>query len=254
VYEALGYDRPLFAHLPLILGEDRSKLSKRHGAPNVSDYRERGYPAPAIVNYLAFLGWSPPGDREILSIDELINEFTLERVSPSPSIFDEGKLNWVSARHVRAGADRYFEDALLYFPESLRSAYPREKLRAIFAVLSENLPSFSQIEAEAAPFSTGSPALSIEAREAIAGAGGLLSAFIGEFGGAGEWTASEIGRGVKAVGAKFNIKGKALYMPLRAALTGMLHGPDLVGIMEIRGRDDVLDALRSAVRELEAID
>jgi len=254
VYEALGFEQPIFAHIPLILGADRSKLSKRHGAPNVADYRERGYPAPAIVNYLAFLGWSPPGDREILSTDELIHDFTLERVSPSPSIFDEEKLNWVSARHIRAGADRYFDEALEYFPEALRSAHPRETLREIFAVLAENLPSFSRIEAEVAPFRPGAPELSGEAREAMAGAEELLSAFVAELDGCGEWKAAAIGACMKAVGARLNVKGKGLYMPLRAALTGALHGPDLVRVMELRGRDDVLGALRGVLAELEAGD
>jgi nondiscriminating glutamyl-tRNA synthetase len=254
IYEALGFEKPLFAHIPLILGPDRSKLSKRHGAPNVSDYRERGYPAPAVVNYLAFLGWSPPGEGEIRSIDELVHDFTLQRVSPSPSIFDEAKLNWVSTQHIRAGVDRYFEEALEYFPEAMRSAYSRETLRAIFAIVGENLPSFSRIETEAAPFKPGPPDPSEEAREAMAGARELLSAFIKAFAACGEWTAEAIAACIKAVGATLRIKGKALYMPLRAALTGRLHGPDLVRVMEIRGREDVMDVLRGAAAELEPID
>jgi len=247
VYEALGYGMPRFAHLPLILGADRSKLSKRHGAPNVGDYRERGYPAPALVNYLAFLGWSPGGaDREILTIDELVDGFTLERVSPSPSIFDEGKLGWVSAQHIRSGAPRYFEDALAYFPEAVRSAYPRETLREIFAILSENLSSFSQIEGEVAPFRRGAPALSEEARGELAPARELLDAFVEAFSQTLDWTDAAIRASLKAVGARRGVKGKALYMPLRAALTGMVHGPDLVRVMAIRGRDDVVETLRRA--------
>ena len=133
IYEALGLVPPRFAHIPLILGLDRSKLSKRHGAPNVGDFHARGYPAEAIVNYLAFLGWSPPGDREILSLDELVTKFELDRVSPSPSIFDEVKLNWFSSQYVKqGGARRYLDDALPYFPEDVKDAYPRERLAEIF--------------------------------------------------------------------------------------------------------------------------
>ncbi len=117
IYEALGMPVPKFAHIPLILGSDRSKLSKRHGAPNIEAYRKRGYPAGALVNYLAFLGWSTKGEDEILSVDDLVAEFELSRVSDSPSIFDEDKLNWVSANHIRrGGSELYLEQAMPFFP------------------------------------------------------------------------------------------------------------------------------------------
>jgi len=254
VYEALGLKEPLFAHIPLILGADRSKLSKRHGAPNVADFRERGYPAPAVANYLAFLGWSPRGDREILTLDELIADFTLERVSQSPSIFDETKLNWVSTQHIRAGADRYFEEALDYFPADVRNAYPRERLREIFGMLSENLPSFSRIERDVSPFRPGPPEFFGDARDAIAGAGELLALFVAELGALEEWSVSALKKTVSRVGATLGIGGKSLYMPLRAALTGTIHGPDLVRIMEIRGKEDVVESLRSALADLESVE
>jgi len=252
IYEALGLEPPRFAHIPLILGLDRSKLSKRHGAPNVWDYHTRGYPAEAIVNYLAFLGWSPPGDREILSVDELVEKFRLDRVSPSPSIFDEVKLNWFSSQYVKSfGARRYLDDALPYFPGDVKDAYPRERLTEIFEILAENLPSFSRIEEEIAPFRPGIPELAGEAREAAAGARELLSASIASLGECEEWSAASIGGRIKELGTRLGIKGKALYMPLRAAVTGSLHGPDLSRVMEIRGKESVLRAIRNALAETE---
>jgi len=159
IYEALGFETPEFAHIPLILGKDRTKLSKRHGAPNIKDFREMGYPREGIVNYLAFLGWSPSEEKEILTIDELISLFSLEDVSKSPGIFDEVKLNWVCAQHVRAGgSDRYIDEALKFFPEVFKEHYSREQLREIFEILSENLPYFGRIEVEAASFAPGPPA------------------------------------------------------------------------------------------------
>jgi nondiscriminating glutamyl-tRNA synthetase len=252
IYEALGLEPPRFAHIPLILGLDRSKLSKRHGAPNVGDFRERGYPAEAIVNYLAFLGWSPPGDRETLSLDELAGAFELDRVSPSGSIFDEVKLNWFSARYVKqGGARRYLDDALPFFPGEVRDAYPRERLAEIFEILAENLPSFSRIADEIAPFRPGIPALGGEARDAVAGARELLSAILASLGECEEWSAAAIGGRIKESGARLQVKGKALYMPLRAAVTGSLHGPDLSRVMEIRGRESVLRAIRGALAGTE---
>jgi nondiscriminating glutamyl-tRNA synthetase len=252
IYEALGLVPPRFAHIPLILGLDRTKLSKRHGAPNVGDFHARGYPAEAIVNYLAFLGWSPPGDREILSLDELTAKFELDRVSPSPSIFDEVKLNWFSSQYVKqGGARRYLDDALPHFPEDVRDAYPRERLAEIFEILAENLPCFSRIADEIAPFRPGIPAIAGEAREAVAGARELLSASLASLGECEEWNAASIGGRIKELGARLQVKGKALYMPLRAAVTGSLHGPDLSRVMEIRGRESVLRAIRGALAGTE---
>jgi nondiscriminating glutamyl-tRNA synthetase len=252
IYEALGLEIPRFAHIPLILGADRSKLSKRHGAPNIGDFRRRGYPAEAIVNYLAFLGWSPPAEGEILTIDDLIRDFTLERVSPSPGIFDEVKLNWVAAQHVRAGgASRYFEEALSYFPEEAKSGYSRERLKEIFTILSENLPCFSRIETEIKPFMSAPPELAADAREEAAAARELLAAALEAIGACTDWSAASIGALIKETGTRLGVKGKALYMPLRAAVTGSLHGPDLSRIMEIRGKESVLRAIRAALSETE---
>jgi glutamyl/glutaminyl-tRNA synthetase len=169
-------------------------------------------------------------------------------VSPSPGIFDEVKLNWVSAQHVRSGGTaRYFEDALPYFPEDVRGFYPRERLKEIFTILSENLPSFSKIEEEIKPFRPGVPALDGEALETTAASREILEAAIAALGECGEWNAAAIAALIKGTGARLRIKGKALYMPLRAAVTGALHGPDLSRVMEIRGKESVLESIRAAL-------
>ena len=94
-------DRPAYAHLPLLVGEDRAKLSKRHGAVALEDFRERGYLAGALLNYLALLGWSPDDDREVMSLDEIVAAFDLERVTHSPAYFDYQKLDWINGEHIR---------------------------------------------------------------------------------------------------------------------------------------------------------
>lgn len=250
VYEALDLDRPRFAHLPLILGPDRSKLSKRHGAPNIIDFHDRGYPPEAIVNYLAFLGWSPPEAREIFSIEELISVFTLDRVSQSPSIFDEVKLNWVSEHHIRAGGSaRYFDLAYPHFDEEFRTVYSKAALMEILDVVSENLSSFSRIGEEAASFRPGPPYLDAEARGMLEGRAALLTAFASGFETCNDWNKGELAGVIKSVSKELGVRGKDLYMPLRAAITGSLHGPDVLSIVRIRGREDVLESLRHAVRK-----
>src|SRR5207245_9899849 len=95
-YGALGAPLPMFAHLPLILGPDRQRLSKRHGATSVGAYREQGILPEALANFLALLGWTPPGQKEIISLDEMVREFTLEAVSKSNAVFDPEKLAWMN--------------------------------------------------------------------------------------------------------------------------------------------------------------
>lgn len=247
VYEALGFEIPRFAHLPLILGPDRSKLSKRHGAPNVADFRERGFPRDGIVNYLALLGWSTGDDREILPVQEIAGAFTLDRVSPSPSIFDEVKMEWVCARHVReGGARRWLDEAMPWFPPGFVDAYDRPALERIFDIAAEHLPRFSLLPEAVAPFSPGVPEPNGEAREALAGAAPVLAAVRDALAGLDPWERDSIAAAVKTAGAAAGAKGKRLFMPLRAALTGSAHGPDLSSVIEIRGRADVLAALDHA--------
>ncbi|MFQ5583570.1 MAG: glutamate--tRNA ligase, partial [Calditrichia bacterium] len=101
LYNAFGWDIPLFGHIPLILGADKKRLSKRHGATSVGEFRERGYLADALKNYLVLLGWSPGDDREIMSMDEIIKRFSLENIQKKSAIFDEAKLQWFNALYIR---------------------------------------------------------------------------------------------------------------------------------------------------------
>ncbi len=254
VYKALGMPVPRFAHIPLILGSDRAKLSKRHGAPNIEDYRERGYPPEALVNYLAFLGWSTRGESEILSADDLVSEFDLSRVSDSPSVFDEDKLNWVSANHVReGGSERYFEQALPFFPARMRQRYGRDELARIFDIASENLPCFERLAAEAASFMPGPPEYDDDALEAMSGSDGMLAALKDRFSVLSDWSEGPVRTAIKETGKETGVKGRGLYMPLRIAVTGMAHGPDLSSILVIRGIEDVAGSITAAIENISRL-
>ena len=253
IYRALGMDIPRFAHIPLILGSDRSKLSKRHGAPNVRDYRKEGYPPDAVVNYLSMLGWSSPDQEEILTLEELVSRFTLERVSESPSIFDKTKLRWVSAQNIRAGkAARYLDKAVEYFPETFRERYTDEEIEKIFNIISENMPCFSEIEKLVLPFSPGYARFDKEIFKAYPESGKLLKNLIKGIENTGEWTGESVKDVIKSSGKLSGVKGKDLYIPIRAAVTGEVHGPDLSSILMIKGKEDVLDSLKRAYSEIQS--
>ena len=117
IYEALGWDPPMYAHLPVILAPDRSKLSKRHGATSIMEYREQGYIAPALVNFLTLLGWSLDDKTEIMSPEELMTYFSLERVSRSGALFDADKLTWMNGHYIREMDTEGLADALLEYWE-----------------------------------------------------------------------------------------------------------------------------------------
>jgi len=101
IYKAMGWDIPEFAHIPMILGPDKKRLSKRHGAASVEEYRDMGVLAPALVNYLALLGWSPGDNREIMSLDEMTEAFSIDKVSKNPAVFDKAKLLWFNGKYIR---------------------------------------------------------------------------------------------------------------------------------------------------------
>ena len=106
IYKALNLKVPQFAHLPMILGEDRKRLSKRHGATGLSSYRDEGYQPEAIINYLAYLGWNPGTNEEIMDLPKLVSKFDLSRVQKKSAIFDLKKLNWISSQHLVAQANK----------------------------------------------------------------------------------------------------------------------------------------------------
>ena len=128
VYEALGAPVPTFAHISMILGADGKKLSKRHGATNVEEYRDAGYLSDAFVNYLALLGWSLDGETTIIPRDVLAREFSLDHVSKNPATFDPAKLDWIQAEYIRSMSDREFADKIL-LPELVRAGVVGEPRR-----------------------------------------------------------------------------------------------------------------------------
>lgn len=138
IYEALGASLPQYAHIPLVLGSDRSKLSKRKGALPISEYKNRGYLSQAIINYMAFLGWNPGDEREIMSLEEIIKEFTLEKVHKSGAIFNEEKLNWMNRQYIEKLSDEEFLNNLKKFTE-------QEIDKKVLPLVREKIYYFNQI-------------------------------------------------------------------------------------------------------------
>lgn len=251
LFEAFGYALPVFAHVPQVLGPDRQKLSKRHGAKPVAEYRREGYHPDALANYLSLLAWSSPTGEEVLGREQLVDEVSLERIGSADVVFDPVKLHWLSAKHIEAMPLGELVEAVSAHLDRERFPIPDEALPVAVKAVRSHLGAFSEINEQAAPFTGMLDAAGIAARDALRGdeaAQAVLRAAIEALAAVPEpWRAEELAAALKAIGAEAGARGRALYQPLRVALTGAEHGPPLVAVLEVVGRAATLRLLREAV-------
>ncbi len=260
IQEAIGAPRPQYAHLPLILGSDRSKLSGRHGAVSVNEYRRAGYLPDALINYLALLGWHPATDQEIFTREELIQHFDLEQVQKAGAIFDEKKLRWVNRQHlIKVASEQFAEESKKFFkPETLKKLEETQRLDAAMGMVRERIEIYSDITAmdEAGEFDylTGSP--SYEAAKLAWKGEGLpetkvrLQAVLALLEGIPEASWSKEGVKEKVWPyAEQEGRGQVLW-PMRYALTGRDKSPDPFEVAGILGKDETLSRIRLAVDRL----
>ncbi len=248
LYEALGWPVPEFAHLSTILGNDRERLSKRHGATSIANFREMGVLPEALVNYLALLGWAPTGGtREIFSPEELIKEFSLQRVTPSAAVFDMEKLYWLNRHYIKQSAPERIEKlALPFFVRAgLLPENPNEHTRAWFgkviALLGPSVDKLEQLPERAGLIFRYNPAAAVAAPDnaevlAAPKTNDVLAAFSQQVEGDPSPTTPERFKAImNEVKATTGAKGKDLFHPVRVALTGSHSGPEfdkLIPILE----------------------
>jgi nondiscriminating glutamyl-tRNA synthetase len=252
LFAALDAPPPRYAHVPLILNRDRTKMSKRSGeaAVAVSDWRDAGVAPEALLSYLALLGFHPGDDREILTRAELLEAFTLERVGRSGAIFDAEKLAWVNAQtlHHARGADLARWGAA-FLPEAARRL-PAAQLEAELEAVRSNLGSLADLPVELGPLLEEPAEPDAEAAAILAAprARELCQALAAEIDSLAEWSAEALKSALQRVGSRLGIKGRELFQPVRVALTGRLHGPELPRIAALIGRERCVRRLRATHR------
>ena len=256
IYEALGYKPPKFGHISLILGEDHKKMSKRHGATSVTEYRNMGYLPEAVVNYLALLGWTPKGEQEIFTEEELIKQFSMKRVSSNDAVFDINKLNWINFQYMKKlDADQLYD---LIVPFLVKAGYvdaavseeKKDWLKKVIWFMKDHIYFAGQAAEELKFFFEDMPALTDEAILSIMKAetsGKLLKAFIEDLKALETFDQAEIKKCFNACMKAQGIKGKAAYEPTRIALTGVTQGPGMFEMMELFGREKTMDRLEAAL-------
>jgi glutamyl-tRNA synthetase len=251
VYDALGAKHPVFAHVPLILAEDRSKLSKRHGASSVGDLRASGYLPDAALNYLLLLGWSHPQSKEVMPREEMVKTFGIERIGKSPAVFDKKKLLWMNGQYIRKlPLDTLIELVEPYMPEGLRQRHDAATLREIVAILQDSIDTLADFPHRATIFDAAVECdgetrelLSAEsAKRVLASMVAKLKAHPGAI------TPDAFKQMILATGTELGLKGKDLYFPIRGAMTGSVHGPDLTRVAAVKGKDNVLHLLQEGMK------
>lgn len=255
LYQALGWELPTFGHISLILGKDRTKMSKRHGATSVEQYKNLGYLPEALVNFLALLGWSPSGEREIFSAQELIQEFSMENVAKNPAVFDVDKLNYINEQYIRAlGEDRYFELCLPYLQAAgYTHGCDLVWLKELVALTKERVPYLSKVTDEVRFFFEedfgfeNEDAHSILQEETAKGVIDIFSRIIKE---AEILDTAAVQTALKATVKESKLKGAKVYMPVRVALTGNMHGPDLAKIVSLFGADKCIARMNQMLAKI----
>lgn len=256
VYDALGFEKPVFGHISLILGKDHTKMSKRHGATSVDQYRQLGYLPEGIVNFLALLGWAPNSEQEIFSIDELIKEFSMERVAKNPAVFDIDKLNWINQHYMRQLDDEAFFAAAK--PHMIAAGYMTGEetgenlawLKKVVATSKDHVSFAAQIPASVEMyfndefgFENDEAAAVLQAETVPTVIGMLLE----------ELPKLEVldGAAVKAlfktIQKTTKLKGKDVFMPIRVALTGNQHGPELAEMVPLLGIERTEKRIRASL-------
>lgn len=256
LYQFFGWELPHFAHLPLLLNPDKSKLSKRQGDVAVEDYRDKGYLPDALLNFVAFLGWNPGDEREIFSLDELVKEFSLERVGKSGAVFNLEKLNWMNFQYLRKKPDSEVLSMLKDHLKTTRFAarqFDDSYLSSVIAAMRDRA-NFVRDFVEKCPYFFEAPEEyepeTVKKRWKPE-SGGYLKKLSDEFSQLNNTSKEEFEAALHRVAAALAVKNADLIHPLRLAVSGVGGGPGLFDILAIIGKDETRRRISTAIEILQ---
>lgn len=261
LYEAFDWKMPQFAHVPDILAEDRSKLSKRHGAVSIAQYRRMGYLPHAMINFLALLGWSYDDKTDLLTRKDLIHSFSLERVSKAGAIFNQAKLDWMNGHYIRETTDADLADALLEYwtvsPPNTMPPHPdRQTLIRIAPLIRERMKTLADASDRIGFFFDDAfqyePSELIQRKMDAAGALQALEAARDALQPIEPFETARIEQALRSLADDLNLKTGQLLGTLRVATSGQRVSPPLFESMEILGRERVLRDIERAIDKLES--
>jgi glutamyl-tRNA synthetase len=240
ILRALGAEPPVYAHVPDVLGTDGKKLSKRHGAQSVEDFREQGYIPEALVNFLARLGWAYDDKTEVFSREELLRLFSLDRVSPSPAVFDYEKLTWLNGVHLRQLPPNDYADRVVTYLREQGIDWDEELVRRATPLVQEKIETLSQFpDYVRFLFEDVAPDPSLLDGRVLEAAAETLTELE-------PFDAETIEQSLRELAERLELKPREAFQPIRVAVTGSKISPGLFESIELLGRDRSLDRLRAA--------
>jgi glutamyl-tRNA synthetase len=240
ILQALGSEIPVYAHVPNVFGEDGRKLSKRHGAVSVDEFRAAGYIAPALQNFLALLGWAPDGETTIMSRDELVARFSLDQVGESPATFDYAKLDWMNGLYLRELSPQAYADALVEYLREQGYDWDEERIRAATPLVQEKIVRLGEF-----PGYAGFLFHDVEPDPTLLDPA-ILRAAAERLQDVEPWSAEQIEIALKTVCDELGVKPRQAFQPVRVAVTGSNVSPGLYESLELLGKDESLARINRA--------
>jgi len=256
LYRALELEMPRFAHLPMILGEDGGRLSKRHGATSVMEYKEAGFLPDALLNFLALLGWSPGEDVEIISMDQMCKRFSLEDIKRTAARFNTEKLTWINAQYIKKRPE---EQLLSEAKEFLAregidlSPFPDRWLRELLDLLRDRLKTFKELTTLNAFFFKDEVSISPASAEKVLykdkeRVRGILEKALDALSALDDFSAAGLEETLRKLASELNVGFKKIAQPIRVCVTGTHVSPPLFGTLALLGKEKVISRLRHALK------
>ena len=246
LYEAFGWEKPTYIHVAMVLGEDGNKLSKRNGDASFMDLYNEGYLPEAIVNYLSLLGWSPETNQEVFSMEELISNFNEERISKSSSQYDVKKLKWFNHQYINKMDDeKYLSWIKKYFSNECDKS--EEWLNHLLLIYKSHLNYGKEINELTSSFFNKEFVIDAEAKEFMESDEEIpkvVEVFKEEIKATSNWSVETLQEVINNVKEKAGVKGKMLFMPIRIAASGIMHGPELADTLYLIGKEEILNRLK----------
>jgi len=252
LYQAFGWEIPVYVHCPPVMKDSQNKLSKRNGDASYQDLVAKGYLTEAIINYIALLGWHPASDRELFTLEELKQEFDISRISKSPAIFDKDKLNWMNSHYIKQlTSEDLAKRAESFFNNAKLDISDKDRYLKIIDVCRGGICYIEQLVEKTRIFFTSEfKAENAEAQEMLDNpVSKSVFAWLAEKAVTVEnLTGTAFKELVNQAGKELSVKGKNLWMPVRVALTGQNHGPEMDQIVDLFGKDKVVERMQNAAR------
>jgi glutamyl-tRNA synthetase len=251
MYKALGFCVPQFAHVPLILSEEGGRMSKRYGATSIREYKEEGYLAEAIANYLLLLSWSPGGNREIITLREAKDIFEIKKVNKTAAAFSMDKLNWMNSEYIKKKSPEEYialVEAYLKDKNFLPENTDKEYLKKVAVLFKDRLSKLSDLFVRARFCFYDDYAYDEDTKEILArNLSKEINILIDKFSAINNFTKEETEKEFRQTATDLGLKAKDLVHPVRVALSGKKVGPGLFEAMEVLGRDKVISRLKKLV-------